>query len=363
MRDLLILLAHLLTTIAKLLGPGGARAIVADSLLMKQQLLVIHRSRRRAPNLSALDRFLFGFWSLFLDPRHIQRAAVIIRPSTLLKFHGLLKNRKYRLLYSSNKKGKPGPKGPSPELIQAILELKQRNPRFGCLRIAQQIAKTFGVDIDKDLVRRILAKHYHPMHDDDGGPSWLTFLGHTKDSLWSIDLFRCESILLKSHWVLVIMDQFTRRIIGFGVHAGDVDGVALCRMFNTAIASQNAPHHLSSDNDPIFRYHQWQANLRILGIEEIKSIPYTPISHPFIERLIGTIRREYLDRVFFWNAQDLERKLGGFLQYYNHSRVHQSLDGSAPAEVSGGHQPLPAKLSNYSWISDCNGLFQTPVAA
>jgi hypothetical protein len=61
MKDLLILLAHLLTTLAKLMGPGGARAVVADSLLMKQQLLVINRSRRRAPNLSALDRFLFGF--------------------------------------------------------------------------------------------------------------------------------------------------------------------------------------------------------------------------------------------------------------------------------------------------------------
>jgi len=76
----------MLTTVAKLLGPGGARAVVADSLLMKQQLLVIQRSRRRAPNLSTQDRFLLGFWSLFLDPRHIQRAAVIIRPSTLFKF-------------------------------------------------------------------------------------------------------------------------------------------------------------------------------------------------------------------------------------------------------------------------------------
>ena len=159
------------------------------------------------------------------------------------------------------------------------------------------------------------------------------------------------------------MDQFTRRIIGFGVHAGDVDGVTLCRMFNTAIASQSTPNYLSSDNDPLFRYHQWQANLRILEIEEIKSIPYTPISLPFVERLIGTIRREYLDRVFFWNTQDLERKLGGFLQYYNHSRVHQSLDGSAPAEASGAHQPLAAKLRNYSWSSHCNGLFQTQIAA
>ena len=362
MKDLLVLLAHLLTTIAKLLGPGGARAVVADSLLMKQQLLIINRGRKRAPNLSALDRFLLGFWSLFLNPRHIQRAAVIIRPSTLLKFHRLLKQRKYRLLYTSVHKGKPGPKGPSPELIQAIVELKQRNPRFGCPRIAQQINKAFGINIGKDVVRRILAAHYRP-DPGDAGPSWLSFLGHTKDSLWSIDLFRCESILLKSHWVLVVMDQFTRRIIGFGIHAGDVDGIALCRMFNTAISTQGVPHHLSSDNDPLFRYHRWQANLRILDIQEIKSVPYVPISHPFIERLIGTIRREYLDHILFWNTSDLERKLDAFRQYYNVHRVHTALNGDTPAVVSGDPQSLRAKLSNYSWVSYCNGLFQTQIAA
>jgi putative transposase len=87
MNDLLILLAHLLTTIAKLLGPGGAKGIVADSLLMKEQLRMMNRARRRAPSLSALDRSLFGFWSLFLNPRRIRRAAVILRAATLLKFH------------------------------------------------------------------------------------------------------------------------------------------------------------------------------------------------------------------------------------------------------------------------------------
>ena len=102
-----------------------------------------------------------------------------------------------------------------------------------------QITDTFGIDIDKDVVRRVLDQHYRPI-PGGGGPSWLTFLGHTKDSLWSIDLFRCESILLNSHWVLVVMDPFTRRIIGFGVHAGDVDGIALCRMFNSAISNQRS---------------------------------------------------------------------------------------------------------------------------
>jgi hypothetical protein len=179
MKDLLILLAHLLTTIAKLLGPGGAKAVVADSLLMKQQLLINNRSRQRAPNLSVLDRFLLGFWSLFFNPRRILRIAVIILPSTLLKFHNLLKQRKYQLLYSSaGCKRKPDPKGPSAVLIQAIVEMKQRNPRFGCPRIAQQINKAFGTIIDKDVVERVLDAHYRPASGDNG-PSWLSFLGHT----------------------------------------------------------------------------------------------------------------------------------------------------------------------------------------
>jgi transposase InsO family protein len=110
---------------------------------------------------------------------------------------------------------------------------------------------------------------------------------------------------LKSYWVLVVIDQFTRRIIGFGVHAGDVDGIALCRMFNSTISTQGAPHYLSSDNDPLFLYHRWQANLRILDVTEIKAVRYAPLSHPFVERLIGTIRREYLDHALFWNAGDL----------------------------------------------------------
>ena len=86
-------------------------------------------------------------------------------------------------------------------------------------------------------------------------------------------MFRYESATLNSHWILVVMDQFTRRIIGFGIQRGDVDGQALCRMFNKSISAQPRPKYLSSDNDPLFNYHQWQDNLRILEIDEIKSMP------------------------------------------------------------------------------------------
>ncbi len=219
---------------------------------------------------------------------------------------------------------------------------KRRNPRVGCPRIAQEIAHAFGIDIDKDVVRRVLAKHYRPEAGTDG-PSWLSFIGHMKDSLWSVDLFRCELILLRSHWVMVLMDVFTRRIIGFGVERADLCGVSVCRMFNQIIAGKSLPRHLSSDHDPLFRFHRWLANLRILEVEEIKSVPYVPVSHSFVERLIGTIRREFLDHVMIWNAIDLERKLEEFRIYYNENRVHQSLSGSTPGERSGNRR-LPMQF-------------------
>ena len=316
------------------------------------------RSRQRAPNLSVRDRVLFGFWTLFLSPKRIARSAIIIKPSTLLRFHTAFKKRKYQLLFSTGSR-KAGPKGPSKEVIHAIVEMKKRNPRFGCPRIAQQINLAFDTDLDKDFVRRILATHYRP-YPSNNGPSWLTTLGHAKDSLWSVDLFRCESILLKSHWVMVVIDQYTRRIIGFAVHAEHVDGPTLCRMFNDATSGQGWPKYLSSDNDPLFQFHRWKANLRILEVEEIKSIPHVPMSHPFVERLIGSIRRELLDQTFFWTATDLENKLRNYQFYYNRHRTHSGRDGRPPVETTGGKI---IDINQFRWEKYCRGLFELPVAA
>ncbi len=132
--------------------------------------------------------------------------AIIVKPSMLIKFHKALIKRKYRLLFSNTLKRKPGRPGPSQAFINAIVEMKKRNPRFGCRRIAMQISNQFAVNINKDVVWRILAKYCKPTSDNNR-PSWLTFLGDAKDSLWSINFFRCESVSLKSHWVIIVMDQ------------------------------------------------------------------------------------------------------------------------------------------------------------
>ena len=136
MKVILILLVHFVVTAAKLLRPGGAKAVMAESLLMKHQLMVSNRTRKRSPNLTTMDRVLMGVYSLFIRPSRMSKVTRIIKPSTLLKFQQALVKRKYRMLFSPKRRSKPGPKGPPKELIQAIVEMKKRNPRFGYPRIA-----------------------------------------------------------------------------------------------------------------------------------------------------------------------------------------------------------------------------------
>ena len=314
MSAVLVTLLHLVVTAAKLCGPGGVRAVIAENLLLKQQVIVLRRPRQRAPNLTSTERVLCGLESIFLGPGRIDKVAIGVRPATLLAFHQALVRRKYRRLFSlSRRHKKPGPKGPSEALIRAIVELKSRNPRFGCPRIARIITQTFGLDIDKNVVYRVLSKHYR---QSPGG-------------------------------------------------GGPVDGSSLCRMFNDAVRGQGAPRHLSTDHDPLFEGHRWHAHLRVLEIDAIKTVPYVPMSHPYVERLIGTMRREFLDHVLFWNARDLERKLADFTTYYNGWRSHASLAGNTPLGIAAaGQQPVhSAELDHVRWVSHCRGLVKLPMAA
>ena len=164
---------------------------------------------------------------------------------------------------------------------------------------------------------------------------------------------------------MVVIDQFTRRIIGFAVQAGDCYGIAYCRMLNQIIATKSLPKYLSSDIDPLFLFHRWEANLRILEIDELKSIPGIPTSHPFIERVIGTTRREYLDRLFFFNRIDLLDKLDNFQEYCNNHRGHSSLGMKTPRRMAeeNSTDKNVVFLDHHRWESGCNGLYQLPVAA
>ena len=146
--------------------------------------------------------------------------------------------------------------------------------------------------------------------------------------------------------------------LGFGTRAASL---ALRRMFNRVISAQAPPRYLSTHHDPLSRYHRWQANLRVLDIEPVKTVPYVPSSHPCVECLIGTARRGFLDQTLFWSSLDLERNLSSFRDYCNGRRVHSLLGGQSPNEVSDNSKRQPADVHSYRWMPQCGELYQLPV--
>ena len=183
------------------MGPGGMRSVAAEMALLKHQLLIVARSQKRAPRLTTVDRLIMALSAGLMNGRRLARAAAVAKPATILAFHRALVRRKYSILFGRKEFKKPGHKGPSADLINFVVELKTTNPRFGYGKIALMASRALGLAVDDDSVRRILQKHYRPEPGD--GPSSLTFIGHAVDSLWSLDLFRCESVLLQSHWVML----------------------------------------------------------------------------------------------------------------------------------------------------------------
>jgi hypothetical protein len=129
-------------------------------------------------------------------------------------------------------------------------------------------------------------------------------------------------------------------------------------MFERAIQGQGLPKYLSTDNDPLYRFHQWEANLRVLEVVEIKTVPYVPPSHPFVERFVGTLRRECLDRTLFWTTADLEAKLREFQRYFNEHRTHTGLEDRLPD--SGGPES-PISMGSNRGQKHWRGLYQTPI--
>ena len=189
------LLIHFIVTLIKLSKPGGVKVVMAETQAMKQQLIVMNRGKRRAPKLTSFDRIFFGLMAFIMGEKRLHKVSVILKPATILKFHKALVQRKYRGLFSNKARGKPGRKPRDKALIELVIEMRQRNPGVGYGRIAMQIYEAFGIEISRFAVGRILRQNWCRIPPGEG-PSWLTFIGHMKDSLWSRSAVPCRPVSL-----------------------------------------------------------------------------------------------------------------------------------------------------------------------
>lgn len=362
MKTMLLQFLTLMVCILRVTKSGGIKAVIAENLLLRQQLLVLTRGKCRCPSMKPPERIILAFCTHMISPKRIGKCAIGVAKATLLSLYRALVKKKYSRLFSNKGRRKAGRKGPSKEMIRFIVEIKEKNPRYGCPKIAMLASNVLGKKIDKETVRRILLKHFKPT--PGSGPSWLSPIGNAPNKLFSLDLFRVESVFLRTYWVMLVMDQFSRRIIGFAVHVGQPNGGDICFMFNSIMQRKRRPKYLSSDNDPLFEYWLWKSNLEWLyHIEEIKTVSFVPFSHPFIERQIGSVRREFTDWILIWLKSDLEAKLRFYQEYFNSYRVHYSHNGKTPDEINDTRKMATINLENYQWKKVCGGMHHTPIAA
>ena len=207
---------------------------------------MLRRSRQRAPNLRVGDRLLCGFGGACSESGTDSQGRHRTAPVHVADLPSGAGARQVRpIVFLKRATEEAGPKGaervrssaPSSSSNRAILDSGARGLRASARR--RSGSTSTRTSCTACWRNAIVPPRAEP------GPSWLSFVGHTTDSLWSVDLWRCASIVLQSDWVRVVMDQFTRRLVGFGVHRGPVDAPSLCRMCNAAIHMGGARRDIS----------------------------------------------------------------------------------------------------------------------
>jgi len=210
----------------------------------------------------------------------------------------------------------------SVEVIDLIHRMSLANPGWGAPRIHGELLK-LGFELSQATVAKYLVRHRKPPSQN-----WRTFLKNHMQSLVSADFFVVPTITFRLLFVFVILSHDRRRPIHLAVTA-DPTAEWTTRQLLEAFPWDSAPRYLLHDRDACYgeEFHEatgW------LGIREVLTAPRSPWQNPYVERLIGTIRRECLDHVIALNEPGLCRVLKSYFEYYERTRTHLSLDKDAP---------------------------------
>ncbi|MBM3747398.1 MAG: transposase family protein [Acidobacteria bacterium] len=291
-------------------------ALHQENLALRHQLGVLHRSVKR-PKLTAADRFLWAWLSrLWADWR---AALVIVKPETVIAWH----RQGFRLFWTWKvRHGQAGRPAISREVRDLIRTMSRENPLWGAPRIHGELLK-LGIDIGETSVGKYMLRHRKPPSQ-----TWRTFLENHVKSLVSVDFFTVPTLRFQILYVFLVLAHERRRILHFGVTAHPT-AEWTAQQLREAFPWETAPRYLLRDRDRIFG-DDFTKPVKDMGIKEVLSAPRSPWQRAYIERLIGTLRRECLDHVIVFNEASLYRHVKPFMAYYHQSRTHLLLAKDTP---------------------------------
>ncbi|NMC71959.1 MAG: transposase family protein [Myxococcales bacterium] len=309
-----------------------------EVLALRQQLAVYQRSIPR-PRLRLRDRlfwcWLSRLWSRWKD------AIVIVKPSTVIAW----RRRKFRELWAklSARRGPGRPPVPK-EIRDLIRQMSSANVCWGSPRIRSEL-KMLGIVVAKSTVERYMIKRPKP-----ASPTWRAFLANHVNCLASIDFFTVPTVRNRVLYVLVVLAHLRRRIVHFAITEHPT-AAWTARQATEAFPWDTAPRYMIRDRDSIYG-DIFRGRVKSMGIKEVLIAPRSPWQSPFVERLVGSVRRDCLDHVVVLGERHLRHVLTSYFAYYHEARCHMALDGDAPEH----REVQPPEMGKVIEIPEVNGL-------
>jgi putative transposase len=286
-------------------------------LALRHQIGVLQRSARKRPKLTSRDRLVWICLSrLWRDWRS---ALAIVRPETVIAWH----RAGFRLFWTWKvRRGQPGRPVIWREVRDLIRRMCRENPSWGAPRIHGELLK-LGIDIGESSVSKYMVRCRKPPSQ-----TWHTFLENHARQLVSVDFFTVPTIRFQVLYVFLVLAHDRRRILHFNVTAHPT-AEWTGQQLREAFPFDQLPRYLLRDRDAIFG-DDFREQVRDMGIREVLSSPRSPWQRAYVERVIGSIRRECLDHVIVFHESSLRRTLNSYFDYYHRSRTHLSLGKDSP---------------------------------
>ena len=295
-------------------------ALQLEVLALRHQLAVLERSRPRRLRLAKADRWLWGLLSRIWTGW--RTALVIVKPETVIAWH----RRGFRLWWAWKSRRRMGRPIVPTDVRTLIRTMAQANPRWGAPRIHGELLK-LGIDVCQATVAKYMVRRRQPPSQ-----TWRTFLRNHIGQIVAADFFVVPTATYRLLFVLVLLAHDRRRIRHVAVTAHPT-AARTAQQLREAFPWDEAPRYLIHDRDHVF--DRLGATGKAMGIEEVLTAPRAPWQNPYVERLIGSIRREYLDHVIVLNEAHLRCVLMTYIRYYHRTRTHLGLEKDTP-----DHRPV-----------------------
>jgi putative transposase len=290
-------------------------ALQLEIRALRHQLHIVNRSRPQRQRLTHVDRMLRVWLSKVW--KEWRAAVVIVKPETVLAWH----RRGFRLFWTWNSRRRLGRPAIFPDIRLLIRRMAEANPLWGAPRIHGELLK-LGIDVSQASVARYMARSRRPPSQ-----TWRTFLANHVDQIMAADFFVVPTVTYRLLFVLVILAHQRRGIVHVGVTAHPT-AAWTAQQLREAFPQDAAPRYLIHDRDHAFAALAVTASG--MGIQELRTAPRSPWQNAYVERVIGSIRRECLDHMIVMNEIGLSRLLTRYLAYYHQARTHLSLAKDSP---------------------------------